>query len=559
MKLLQCRRWCSSVSTGNLAFLLSLTFIPQRTAGFVIINNNDGRIPSRILRATDSDESNKPSSFEIGLYVHIPYCRRRCRYCNFAIVPIGTQVDTESPPSRRSDDELVDVATQGFLQMDRAYRKSLLQEIEWLRSTTDASDSPIILKSIYFGGGTPSLAPIETIHAIWEALFTTTCTTSSSTTDNTPLFQLTPTAEVSIEMDPGTFSIEKLYALKDIGFNRISLGVQSFDDRVLEAIGRVHRRQDVLEAIAMIHTVFCKDDNGTPPNYSIDLISGLPGLDLALWAETLATATSLQPSPPNHISLYDLQIEQGTVFGKWYNHHSSDDNNNDDSVSIQHASQRTRATSSILPTKNDRSMLPSEEDSAFMYKYAAGYLKAKGFEHYEVSSYARHNNNNKMHRSQHNQIYWATDGQWFALGLGATSFVRGQMVARPRTMVDYQTWAGELQQQQGGGERQGTVDSKDFLTDVIMKRLRTSDGLDLDWIERHHGKECLDSVMKGAALGLDLGLMTLVEVEDDDKDSGEGSKKNVLRLVDPEGFLYSNNLISSIFVELDEIHEDGGD
>jgi coproporphyrinogen III oxidase-like Fe-S oxidoreductase len=477
---------------------------------------------------------------QYGLYIHIPYCRRRCRYCSFAIVPIGSRVDTES--HHESSSTIMDVATRGFRAMDESYRESLLQEIECLQQRQRKhhhhhQQQPFLLKSIYFGGGTPSLAPIETIQAIWDALLT------KGTTNEVPVFQLTPTAEVSMEMDPGTFSFDKLQALKNIGFNRISLGVQSFDDSVLEAIGRVHRQKDVMDAIDMIDKVFGGNDQA-PINYSIDLISGLPGLSRAHWAETLSTAVSLQP-PPCHISLYDLQIEQGTVFGQWYS-----TNNRDDNL----LSKRTRSSSFVFPTvTSGRAELPSEEDCAFMYKYAAGYLKAKGFEHYEISSYARVDkqharaptNTRKSNRSQHNQIYWDIDGQWFAVGLGATSFVHGTMVARPRTLSDYQEWVQVQSRSNGSTEDDSSqMDAKEFLTDVIMKRLRTSDGLDLGWIEKHHGQECLDAVMKGAALGLDLGLMTVVENKETDS--------KCLRLVDPDGFLYSNNLISSIFVELGE-------
>jgi coproporphyrinogen III oxidase-like Fe-S oxidoreductase len=544
-----------------------LVIVHQRQAsGFpVAIVSRSLHVPSRqgcSLWQVDfhQQDTGKEEETHYGLYIHIPYCRRRCRYCSFAIVPIGSTVDPDASTSSS-----MDAATRGFLAMDESYRASLLQEIQSLQKrhsaeTSSTSKPPFRLKSLYFGGGTPSLAPLETIQAIWAALFTTPKCDNYSLQEQVqePLFQLNPTAEVTMEMDPGTFSVDKLQGLKDMGFNRISLGVQSFDDTVLEAIGRVHRRSHVMEAIAMIDTVFGGGNNPEGKiNYSIDLISGLPGLSLALWADTLATAVSLQP-PPSHISLYDLQIEQGTVFGQWYNNNES---KNDEEKLL---SKRTRASSLTLATtivssssSSTRAELPSEEDCAFMYKYAAGYLRAKGFEHYEISSYAKlgthgaqplTNPRSDHNRSQHNQIYWDVDGQWFALGLGATSFVNGIMIARPRTLTDYQQWI----QRQSTNKRSAEVDDnshlpktmhpREFLTDVIMKRLRTTDGLDLDWVKKYHGQECLDAVMRGAALGLDLGLMTVVE------DKEEHSKS--LRLNDPDGFLYSNNLISSIFVAL---------
>lgn len=356
-------------------------------------------------------------SAKMGLYVHVPYCRRRCFYCNFAIVPIGSKVHTED--DTLAEDHQNEKATRGFLDMDQSYRASILQEISLLSSQNQQQQEPTELQSIYFGGGTPSLAPLETIRAILDALLHTNNSTKMNHDGNSkPLFTLVEDAEITMEMDPGTFSLEKLQALKDMGINRISLGVQSFDDKILKSIGRVHRYQDVLNAISMLQQVF-----GSNVNYSIDLISGLPELSLALWVESLATAVSLQPRP-THISLYDLQIEEGTVFGKWYYRNVEDINNNENNTlkSKISPSKNTRGSSPVSSTATTgaRMLLPLEEDCAFMYKYASGYLRAKGYEHYEVSSYAylgsdgeQKKKNGKNYRSRHNQIYWDTDGQWF--------------------------------------------------------------------------------------------------------------------------------------------------
>jgi len=501
-----------------------------------------------------------------GLYIHIPYCRRRCRYCSFAIVPIGSKVQTEFEFTDGNDGTGTSSMTQGFLEMDQSYRKTLLQEINLLRNERNQQGQdhqPIILTSLYFGGGTPSLAPLETIQAVLDALLVT-----DDKDEATPLFVLAENSEISVEMDPGTFSLQKLKALQKMGFNRISLGVQSFDDTILESIGRVHRKQDVMDAIEMIQTVFGDDDQTRDEevtvNYSIDLISGLPGLTHATWAETLETAVALKPRP-THISLYDLQVETGTVFGKWYGNNDSDD---DDSQALP--SRETRGsppiqTRSQLSSTGIVAALPSEEDCASMYKYASGYLKTKGYEHYEVSSYAyvgssvggdgnsdKSKSFEKRNRSQHNQIYWSVNGNWFALGLGATSFVNGKMTARPRTLVDYSKWVDQqTRKSQQESKESDTIDKMDFLTDVIMKRLRTSDGLDLDWISDNYGRDCLGKVMKGASLGLDLGLMVVNGAVQDAEHISHGT----LSLTDPDGFLYSNNLISSIFVELGDFQD----
>jgi putative oxygen-independent coproporphyrinogen III oxidase len=439
---------------------------------------------------TNAADGREEKCHPVGLYVHIPYCRRRCRYCDFAIVPIGPRVATE-PSSSEYDDR----ATLGFAQMNRKYLSALLTE---LQSIQPRNTTQIYLESIYFGGGTPSLAPVETIADILNEV----------RRDESP-FTLKPDAEISIEMDPGTFSVEKLRALKELGINRISLGVQSFDDTLLEAMGRVHRLSDIYQALESILSVY-----GVDANYSIDLISGVPGLTLAKWVETLQQAASLVPRP-SHMSIYDLQIEQGTVFSDWYD-------------------QPKKTVRDSIPS------LPAEEDCGFMYRFAAGYLKAKKYEHYEVSSYAYcgHDGNvPSSKRSRHNQIYWAPSSSWYAIGLGATSFVDGRLLARPKTLVDYHSWVDQERKE----PQEEKMDDQDFLTDLVMKRLRTSDGLNLDWIEERFGRDVVLSILKGASLGLDLGLAETINL---------GGEQQTLRLKDPDGLIYSNYIISSIFVEL---------
>lgn len=213
-----------------------------------------------------------------GIYVHIPFCRRRCRYCDFAIVPVGLESDTSSPSN----------TSKSFEQLNENYTKALLREINLAEPSRYTS-----IKSIYFGGGTPSLAPIESIEHILQAI--------------RRKFVVAADVEISIEMDPGTFTLEKAQALRRLGFNRVSLGIQSFDDRTLELLGRFHRYSDILNSLSILKRVF-----GEELNYSIDLISGLPGMSLEQWEKTLDTAVHLDPRP-NHLSLYDLQIESVSV------------------------------------------------------------------------------------------------------------------------------------------------------------------------------------------------------------------------------------------------------
>lgn len=463
------------------------------------------------------DNSNRDISY--GLYVHIPYCRRRCKYCDFAIVPIGK-------------DQTHNI---GFQQMDLTYRQSVVDEISLIGSTTP---NKIPLRSIYFGGGTPSLAPLTTLREIMRALLEP---------DDAPFYlENEGDAEITIEMDPGTFNLTYLEAIKAMGFNRISLGVQSFDDDILATMGRVHRSADVYRSIEMIQKVFGEEDS----NYSIDLISGVPGLTLAGWTETLYNAVRLHPRPL-HISLYDLQVEQGTYFGKIYGDGRKDDSSTAAPVVVASSKSGNATTHPFLP---------SSEDCAFMYRYASGYLRSKRYQHYEISSYAYADDDGLAHRSKHNQIYWEVGGQWYAIGLGSTSNVDGVRFARPRALSDYISWTRELKEaygkdvnaeppwlQSSNGNGEENVGGDDDISDIIMTRLRTSEGLDLDWIAEHYDTSHVEAILGGFELALDLDLGERV--------GNSTERVGLIRLKDPNGFLFSNNIISNIFVELDSVEE----
>jgi oxygen-independent coproporphyrinogen-3 oxidase len=226
----------------------------------------------------------------------------------------------------------------------KQYQADLFQEMDQIIQPQIQTAIP--LTSIYFGGGTPSLAPVSMIEGILNRIRKT--------------FEISETAEITMEMDPGTFDRPQLQALHDLGINRISLGVQSFDNTILEQLGRVHRKVDIDHAVELIHQVF-----GNRINYSMDLISGVPGLTEAKWVDTLQIATGTDYAP-SHLSIYDLQVEEGTVFGTWYANGGSN------------IPQQQRQPDSV-----PRPLLPSEDSVARMYKFTAGYLRAKGFEHYE--------------------------------------------------------------------------------------------------------------------------------------------------------------------------------
>ncbi len=204
-------------------------------------------------------------------YVHIPFCRRRCYYCDFPISVVGDQ------------------ATGTTSGMIKQYVEVLCQEIEI---------TPLLghsLETIFFGGGTPSLLTVKQLEHILEQL--------------DQHFGIAADAEISIEMDPGTFSREQLKGYRDAGVNRVSLGVQAFQDELLRVCGRSHNLNDIFAAVDLLRQVEF-------PDFSLDLISGLPHQTLEQWQASLEAAIKIAPT---HISSYDLIIESVTAFGRQYN------------------------------------------------------------------------------------------------------------------------------------------------------------------------------------------------------------------------------------------------
>jgi oxygen-independent coproporphyrinogen-3 oxidase len=201
-----------------------------------------------------------------GLYVHIPYCRRRCSYCDFTI-RVG-QVEEEAP----------------------RYVKALLEEARGWRAQLHIAEGP---SSIYFGGGTPSLLPapllVELLEGLWQ------------------IFGRRPEVEVTVEANPDALGESALHAWRAAGVNRLSLGVQSFDGAVLRAMRRSHDVDTVLRVVSQARQAGFE-------NLNLDLIYGWPGQDLAGWQATVEAAIWLKPT---HLSCYQLQIEPYTPLGRW--------------------------------------------------------------------------------------------------------------------------------------------------------------------------------------------------------------------------------------------------
>ena len=405
-------------------------------------------------------------------YLHIPFCRRRCYYFNFNIIAIGDNQKAQESASIEYCDLFKRDIRSTVLSNKDSY------SLGTFTSTSSASSK---LETVYFGGGTPSLMTIDCLKDVL------------STLDND--IGIASNAEITLEMDPGTFDKTKLLQLKDIGINRISLGVQSFDDDILRKCGRAHTNKDTLNALSVLN------DCGFE-NYSIDLISSLPYLTLDAWYNTLQKAKG---SGCSHISVYDLQVEDNTAFGRWYK-------------------------PGIFP-------MPSDEVSAAMYKLAVKELTQADYEHYEVSNYAKDGK-----RSRHNQKYWNLQ-PFYGFGLGAASFLYDKRITRPSKMADYKKWIESIENEGYKNSVPISINSDDQVNsvdilDFIMLSLRTKDGLKLQQLSERYGLDKTEKVFRS----LEPYIKNNLVVCDD--------KRNV-RLSDPEGFMLSNEVISSVFAVLD--------
>jgi putative oxygen-independent coproporphyrinogen III oxidase len=400
--------------------------------------------------------------------LHIPFCRRRCYYCDFPVYVVGDK--------RRGENS----------QMVQTYVDVLCREIELIGDPEDLlapapkgkageQEYKDILQTVFFGGGTPSLLSPAQLVQILETV--------------NQQIGISATAEISMEIDPGTFDLAQLEAYAAAGVNRVSMGVQAWQDELLQLCGRSHDVADIERSIEIIR-------QSAVTNWSLDLISGLPQQTMDMWQESLARSIQANPS---HISVYDLIVEAQTPFAKQY--------------------------------KPDRLPLPSDETTAQMYREAQIALTAVGYRHYEISNYARFSTGqNKSMTCRHNQVYWRNDA-YYAFGMGAASYIEGTRFTRPRYTQGYFDWvaAGAVYP----AEVMGTVER--FL-ETLMLGLRTGEGLQISGLVAKFGLE----LWLDARKRLEKYCPHWVLMDSD-----------YLRLTDPEGFLYSNTVLADLF-EIDE-------
>ena len=277
---------------------------------------------------------------EMEIYVHIPFCVQKCSYCDFLSMP--------------ADDDV-----------KKQYIGRLKEEIRQM--SEEYPGRPV--KSVFFGGGTPSILPGSVITGIMDCI-----------REN---FQIQSGAEITIECNPGTLDVSRLTQYKKAGINRLSLGLQSADDKELKLLGRIHTYEEFLETWKLTEQAGFKNRN-------IDLMSALPGQTMESYEDTLSKVLALEPE---HISAYSLILEEGTVFYDWYE-----------------------------KGKLDRGAwkLPSEEEEYAMGELTIQRLAEAGMHRYEISNYAKPGK-----ECRHNLGYWDRV-EYLGIGAGSSSLIKGE-------------------------------------------------------------------------------------------------------------------------------------
>lgn len=349
---------------------------------------------------------------DLGLYIHIPFCIKKCAYCDF-------------------------LSWSGDEDQKEEYVRDLEQEIRSYK--TFAADYQV--STVYFGGGTPSILETGQIERIMGALRQT--------------FRIEKKAEITLEMNPGTARKEKLKVYRQLGINRLSIGIQSVKNENLKLLGRIHTYEDFLESYHMAREAGFDNISG-------DLISSLPGQTLEEWKEELEI---LIRTPLEHLSVYQLIIEEGTEFYERYGEHEE--------------------------------LLPDEETSREIYLWTGEYLENQGFRQYEISNYARAGK-----ESRHNLRYWERK-DYLGLGLGAASMIRNMRMSNTRDWEKYRTGCRDprkIREEVEFLEEPRQIEEFMFLglrktRGVSRKEFRRTFGKDLDLIYEKTLKKYLENGM----------------------------------------------------------------
>lgn len=308
---------------------------------------------------------------ELELYIHIPFCARKCAYCDFL----------------------------SFAAPERAYQIYVDKLIEEIYGQSE-NFAGYRVTTVFVGGGTPSILPAQLMEELFAALY--------------ECFDIAEGAEITVEANPGTLTMEKLESYLQSGINRLSIGLQSADDQELRYLGRIHTYDEFLKS-------YQRARQAGFTNINVDLMSALPGQDVHSWKTTLRKVMMLKPE---HISAYSLIIEEGTPF---YERFGKDAAGASDVVQTAKAAEVSRESS----WRGDLPDLPDEETDRDIYHLTKEMMAAQGYERYEISNYAR-----TGFECRHNIGYW-TGVEYLGLGLGASSYTFGHRYHNTGDLEEY--------------------------------------------------------------------------------------------------------------------------
>ena len=331
----------------------------------------------------------KKEKKSLGIYIHVPFCRSKCQYCDFYSL-------TEK------DDRLME-----------DYMDAVCEHIKeaGLRSPG------YLVDTVYFGGGTPSFFGADGMAVILTAIRRN--------------FEVSGSAEITFEANPDSVSTRLLRRLRSEGFNRVSLGVQCDDDRILKRIGRPHNYEQAVQAMKNIRSAGFK-------NLSVDLIYGLPEQTLESWQKSLQNVLEMRPE---HISCYGLKVEEGTP----------------------------------LYECREYSNLPDDDLQADMYLSTVEILRNKGYRQYEISNFAR-----RGYESKHNMKYW-TGGEYLGFGPDASSDFAGK---RFKIVRDLRGYIAGIQNRGAVLDEVEEITDRERAGEYLMMRLRTVQGIDREEYEK---------------------------------------------------------------------------
>lgn len=346
----------------------------------------------------------------IAIYIHWPFCKSKCPYCDF-----NSHVR-----------DSIDVNT---------FEKAYLNEIDYFADYLKDKN----IASIFFGGGTPSLMPVNLVEKILNHLHKKA--------------SLNKNCEITLEANPTSSEAKNFKLLKQIGVNRLSVGIQSLRDKYLKFLGREHSVQEALNVLEIIATIF--------DNYSFDLIYTLPEQDIKTWLEDLELALTFTNT---HISLYQLTIEKGTVFYKDY--------------------------------KNKKFHLPNEEISSAIYNITCDYLEKRGFKNYEISNFAK-----PGFESQHNLAYWKYL-PYLGLGAGAHSRLHYQDDKIEAIMMKHspENWLKSISLKQNAIQTREFLTEKAIAEEKLLMGLRLAEGISNKKISKFLNYKKLDECVKNGFL-----------------------------------------------------------